>query len=121
MLGCMDLGKAIHAHSEWKTKLRSAIAQLSSLDTASITAENQCPLGKWVHGEARSKYGQLATYRECVGAHADFHRQVGAVARQINSKQFAAAEAAPGASTPYADASSKTGVAIIKLRKKAGL
>jgi len=117
----MDLEKAIQAHTEWKTKLRSAIAQQASLDSATIGADNQCPLGKWLHGEARSKYGHLAAYRECVGAHADFHRQAGAVARQINGKQYAAAETALGASTPYADASSKTGVAIIKLRKEAGL
>ena len=117
----MNLDTAIAAHAEWKTKLRSAIQKNEQLDVTVISADNKCPLGQWLHGEAKAKYGNLATHRSCVARHAEFHRSAGAVARTINGAKFAEAEAMLAAGTAYSAASSAVGVAILALRKEAGL
>ena len=116
----MNLDNAISAHTEWKVKLRSAISSQSQLDAATISRDNCCPLGQWLHGDAKAKYGQLDAYRQCLDAHANFHREAGKVAQLINQKKYSEAETALSAGTPYANASSATGVSILKLKNATG-
>jgi Chemoreceptor zinc-binding domain len=113
----MDLNSANQAHSEWKVKLRLAINKQEQLDVATVSADNCCAFGKWLHGEAKSKYKSLPAYRDCVGKHATFHKEAGAVARLINAKDYAKASAALDGGTPYASASSAVGAAILGLKK----
>ena len=115
----MDLDQASQAHAQWKVKLRIAIAKQETLDAASIGADNCCPLGQWLHGDARSRYGKLGVYRECIDRHAAFHREAGAVATAINQKRYAQAEKMLDAGTPYAAANSAVGSAILGLKKVA--
>lgn len=115
----MDLDIAIKAHAEWKTKFRTAMAGQQTLDAASIGKDNQCPLGQWLHGEAKARYSGLRSYSQCVAAHAKFHACAGEVATLINQSNYAQAEATMGGGTPYTAASSAVGVAIIALRKEA--
>lgn len=110
----MDLDLAIDAHVEWKTKFRQAIAARSELDAATIGKDDRCPLGKWLHGAARAKYGHMADYTACVDAHAAFHREAGRVAGLINQKNFAGAEAAIGASAAFSEAST---AAVARIRR----
>jgi methyl-accepting chemotaxis protein len=117
----LDLDTAIKAHAEWKTRLRAAMSGKQQLDAASIGKDNQCPLGKWLHGEAKAKYAGLKSYGPCVSAHAAFHVEAGKVAALINGAKYAEAEAALGGGTPYSSASSAVGVAILNLRKDASL
>jgi methyl-accepting chemotaxis protein len=115
----MDLDKAIHAHSEWKVKLRMAMVKRERLEIATISADNCCPLGKWLHGEAKSRYGSLPAYRDCVTKHATFHREAGAVARVINDGDHGRAGKMLDGGTAYAAASSAIGSAILGLKKAA--
>lgn len=117
----MDLNQAGTAHAEWKVKLRMAIAKKEQLDAATIGTDNACALGKWLHGAAKSQYGTLRSYADCVARHAAFHREAGAVARSINARDYAKAEAMLGGGTPYAAASSAVGSAILGLKKEAAL
>jgi Chemoreceptor zinc-binding domain len=117
----MDLDKALQAHGEWKLKLRSAIAKKEQLDAKTISADNCCPLGKWLHGEARSKYSQMKAYSACVSKHADFHREAGRIATTINQGKYAEAEAMLNGGTPYAAASSAVGGAVLGLKKEVAL
>ncbi len=117
----MNLDNAIGAHVEWKMKLRSAISAQSQMDAATISKDDCCPLGQWLHGEAKQKYGRFGSYKECVGAHAAFHREAGKVAGLINQKQYAAAEKALEGGTSYSAASSAAAVAITKLKREAAL
>jgi methyl-accepting chemotaxis protein len=117
----MNLDDAIAAHAEWKTKLRRAIQKKEPLDVASISSDNKCPLGQWLHGEARGQYARLTSYGTCVANHAEFHRCAGKVATKINAGNYTEAEAMLANGTPYAAASSAVGVAIIGLRKEANL
>ncbi|WP_088278467.1 CZB domain-containing protein [Ideonella sp. A 288] len=117
----MDLSQATQAHSEWKVKLRMAITKKESLDANTISADNCCNLGKWLHGEAKGKYASLRSYSECVQRHAAFHREAGAVARVINSGDFAKATQMLDGGTAYSAASSSVGAAILGLKKEAAL
>lgn len=116
----MDFDQAISAHVEWKTRFRTAIAAQSQIDAATVSKDNLCPLGKWLHGDARAKYAHLAAFSTCLAAHAAFHREAGRVAGLINEHRFDDARAALEIGTPYAGASMNATVAITKLRREIG-
>jgi hypothetical protein len=117
----MDLGHALTRHAEWKLTFRAAIARRLAVDADAVAADRCCELGRWLHGDANARYARLGTYAACVTRHAAFHVEAGKVARTINARQYAEAEAMLGAGTPYAAASSAVGAAIIGLKKEATL
>jgi len=117
----MDLENALAAHAEWKTKLRGAIVKQEQMDAATISKDNCCDLGKWLHGEAKIKLGTLLSYKDCITKHASFHNEAGKIASTINAKKYAEAEAMMSAGSAYAAASSAVGVAILRLKKEAAL
>jgi len=141
----MDIDNALAKHSEWKVKLRSAILKQETLDAATISKDNRCELGKWLHGEAKIKFAELTSYSECLAKHAAFHTEAGKVASAINSKKYSEAETMlnTGASyfttskdvgrcgqvefnqvlngTSYFTASKDVSIALLRLKKEAGL
>lgn len=117
----MDLDQAIGKHTEWKAKFRLAISKKEPMDAKTISKDDCCDLGKWLHGEAKAKLATFASYSECMNKHAEFHVEAGKLARAINAKQYAKAEAMLGTGTPYAEVSSAVVVAIMRLKKEAGL
>lgn len=117
----MDLQEAIKAHSEWKMKLRSAIASHSTLDVETIAKDNCCALGKWLHGEAHTRFGKLQSYRECLRLHAAFHKEASGVATAINQARYSDAEKMLSSGLPYAVASQAVVIAIGNLKHEAKL
>lgn len=117
----MDLNTAIEKHAEWKTKFRSAIAKQEKMDDATISKDNCCELGKWLHTEAKIKYSRFQSHANCIDKHATFHIEAGKVAKTINAGKYNEAEAMLATGKSYANASNEVGVAIIKLKKEAGL
>jgi methyl-accepting chemotaxis protein len=117
----MDLQEAIRAHSDWKTKLRGAIASKSQLDVATIARDDCCLLGKWLHGESRPTFGPLASHQACVKKHAAFHTEASKVARAINNGQYEAAQQMLETGKPYAQASNEVVFAIGALKREAKL
>jgi methyl-accepting chemotaxis protein len=117
----MDLNQAIQKHAEWKLKFRSAISRQETMDAATITKDNCCDLGKWLHGDGKTSFGRLQSHAKCVTKHAAFHVEAGKVALAINAKKYTEAEAMLGADTPYSQASGEVGVAIIALKKESGM
>ena len=91
------------------------------MDAAAISADNRCPLGQWLHGEARIKFSTLKSYVDCVGKHATFHKEASKVAHAINAKKYTDAETMLNAGTSYSAASNAVATAIIGLRKESGL
>jgi methyl-accepting chemotaxis protein len=114
----MNLDNALSAHSEWKVKLRAAILKKEKLDARAIHADNCCDLGKWLHGDARRQFSGKSAYLPLVQKHKEFHQQAGRVADAINAEKFDDANAALGAGTDFAKASSAVGVAINALKKE---
>ena len=62
----MDLSHAIESHINWRMKFRKAISNHESMDIATISKDNCCELGKWLHAEGKTKYGKLKSYDDCV-------------------------------------------------------
>nr|WP_295084451.1 CZB domain-containing protein [uncultured Roseateles sp.] len=114
-----DFGKAIEAHRQWKVKLRKAIAERDKLDSDVICRDDQCPLGKWIHGPGRLKWCSRASFVQLLKQHAEFHETAGSVARQINAGRYAEAERLIGSGSQFAQTS--TEVATILTRAKRGL
>lgn len=114
----MNLDDASRAHSDWRVKLRTAIAKKETVDARAIGADNCCALGQWLHGEAKGTYNRLRAYADVVDKHAAFHRAAGSVALAINQQRYSEAEAMLGAGTPYAAASTAVGSALLGLKKE---
>jgi methyl-accepting chemotaxis protein len=112
------LDTAFHAHTEWKVKLREAIAKKEHLDAESIAVDDRCVLGKWLRGEGKAKYGQLAAFNECVSSHAAFHKAAGQVARAITAHKFDEASKMLEAGTPFSMTSTEVGLALAALKKR---
>lgn len=117
----MDLNEAIKAHSDWKMKLRGAIQAHTEMDVATIARDDCCALGKWLHGEAQSRFPGLKSYKECVNLHANFHKQASQVAVNINQGHYEQAAKMLGSGTPYTNASHAVIMAIGTLKREAGL
>jgi Chemoreceptor zinc-binding domain len=117
----MDLSEAMQKHAAWKIKFRQAISEKQTLDSETISKDNCCDFGKWLHGEAKSSYGKLPSYSACVSKHAAFHTEAGKVAKTINDKKYKEAEAMLELNTPYTLASGAVGNAITHLKKEAQL
>ncbi len=117
----MDLNEAIARHAEWKLKFRSAIAGKERLDASSIAKDNCCQLGQWLYGDGKRAHGARPQFQTLLDRHRNFHATAGKVADLINAAKYVQAEAAIAGGTPYASASSDVGVAIIGLKKAAGL
>ncbi len=60
----MNLDSALQKHIDWKVKFRNAIAKQGEMDVATITKDNCCELGGWLHGEGKVQYSGLPSYIE---------------------------------------------------------
>ncbi|OIR02324.1 hypothetical protein GALL_156960 [mine drainage metagenome] len=117
----MDLVEAIQRHAEWKIKFISAMSQHQTLDPVILAKDNYCELGKWLHGEGKTKFGNLSSHAGCVLSHAAFHAEAGKVAQAINAKNYIEAENMLKNGTPYSDAADEIAGAIMKLKNEAKL
>jgi len=117
----MDLDTAIQKHAEWKMKFRAAISKHETMDAATIAKDNCCELGKWLHGEAMTKYRNLHSLADCIAQHAAFHIEAGKVAQSINAKKYTEAENMMAGGTSYATVSNLVAGAIMHLKKEARL
>ncbi|MCK6413915.1 MAG: CZB domain-containing protein [Azonexus sp.] len=117
----MNLEEAVQKHAEWKLKFRIAISKKEQMDAATISNDNCCAVGQWLYGEGKTKWGSKPEFQKALDKHKAFHVQAGQVAGLINAGKYAQAEAALGNGTAYASASSEVGVALIALKKAAGI
>jgi methyl-accepting chemotaxis protein len=117
----IDLDSAVKAHADWKLKLRNAATQQDTLDAATVSRDDRCVLGKWLHGPGRPSYGHLPQFTGLIAKHAEFHRQAGHVAQTINDGRYDQALSMIGGGTPFNEASSTVVVAIRQLREVSGL
>ena len=67
---------AISAHVNWKLRIHTLLVGKlpEKLDPSSITRDNVCELGKWLHGDGRKQIPG-AQHGELLAIHADFHRE----------------------------------------------
>ncbi len=113
----MNLDEAIAAHQNWKVKFRRAIDEKQQLDVPTISRDNCCDLGKWLHGMGKMAHGMQPQFQALVSKHRDFHAEAGKVAGLINAKCFDAAEKAISGASSYTTASNSVALAINALKK----
>lgn len=77
----INIKTAMDAHVHWRHRLESYVQGTSqeNLQLEVVAADDQCLLGKWIHGEAKHKYGHLDLFSELVEIHAQFHQHAGGV------------------------------------------
>ncbi len=79
MLGSLDMRDAIAAHMRWVKRVNALIAGDDGeyIDIATVSRDDACTLGKWLHGEGREKFAHYKEYEQLLHSHAEFHLQVG--------------------------------------------
>ncbi|MDP2795561.1 MAG: CZB domain-containing protein [Sulfurisoma sp.] len=80
-IGGLNFMTAIDAHMKWKTRLENYINGTSQEDlkVEVVSRDDQCPLGKWIHGSGGESYGAIQTFGDMKAMHAHFHTCAGHV------------------------------------------
>jgi len=116
----MDLNEAIQKHAQWKFRFHQALLKNESMDAGVIAKDNQCELGKWLYGDAKTLYGQRQAHAQCLARHADFHTEAGKVAGTINARRKDESERMLANGSPFSEASKAVSVALIELQNEIG-
>jgi len=115
----INLDNAIKAHADWRSKLRLAAQRHEHLDAETVSRDDCCELGKWLHGPGASGECRIApSFTTLIQAHQKFHAAAGQVAHTINQGQGARAQDMLGNGTPFSEASSTVTRLIVQLRKE---
>ncbi|GAA6141883.1 methyl-accepting chemotaxis protein [Hydrogenophaga sp. 5NK40-0174] len=115
-----ELSDAIESHVQWKARLRNAAAHGSELDPKTISRDDCCALGKWLHGDGRARWGGLPQFTALVEQHASFHKEAGRVAGLVMSGDKDGAMQALANGSVYAKATQSTLLAITALQNAQG-
>jgi hypothetical protein len=80
-LGGLNFMAAIDVHMKWRGRLESYIqgSNKEDLQVDQISRDDQCQLGKWIHGIGNEQFGTLDTFAEMTAQHAHFHVCAGKV------------------------------------------
>jgi len=91
----INLMEAVQAHVRWKLRLHEYLNGTSQekLDPMVICRDDQCALGKWIHGPALKHFHENATFHQLRSDHAQFHFIAGNVVKHVQANERAAAEA----------------------------
>ncbi len=77
----LNFRTAIEAHQKWKVRLRAVVDGQSAetLDPSVVARDDQCVLGKWLHGAGGAKFARDAQFVGLKTKHAYFHVCAGQV------------------------------------------
>jgi len=115
----IDFANAIDVHVKWRAKLAAYIANPDqSLSVATVGKDNNCELGKWLHGEGR-KFAGMPAYAQVMADHARFHRAAGEIIRKADAGQIKSEDLALGTKSDYAAASSAVVTSLMKIQRQA--
>lgn len=81
----LNMREALDAHAQWTQRLESKINGTSNeeLEVSKVACDDQCALGKWIHGEAHKQFSAMNSYKDLKQVHADFHLTAGAVLNNV--------------------------------------
>lgn len=110
---------AIDAHVKWKERLLEHLSGNADqpLDADTVSRDDQCSLGAWIHGEGSVHFSGSTTFEQLREVHARFHATAGTIVRMANNgqREQALALVQEGA---YAAASDDITLALVELFKK---
>jgi hypothetical protein len=77
----LNFREAIAAHQKWKVRLQAVIDgnHAEQLFVDVVSRDDQCVLGKWIHGVGGQRFGDDQAFQRLCKHHADFHVCAGAV------------------------------------------
>ena len=115
----MNLEDAIQAHAGWKMKLAAYLRHPDkSINASDAGRDDKCPLGQWLHGEAKKTLAGLPEYKSLVTEHAHFHKTVAKVVDVANSGKKLDEDAMLHGESEFATTSRNVVTLIAKLKKK---
>ena len=81
--GGPDFAQAIQAHQRWTARLAAYLGGSVDevLDHRIVCRDDQCVLGRWIHGAGGRSYGRLPSFAPLQACHARFHEVAGEVVR----------------------------------------
>ncbi len=68
--------KAIDYHLAWKARLRNFLDGRERITEEEAVSHQGCALGKWLHSDSASLYGDISEYRELKKTHRKLHEIV---------------------------------------------
>ena len=95
LIDSIDVMEAINAHVRWKMRLERYLNGTSEeqLDPKVVCRDDQCVLGKWIHGVAQEHFHEDEGFKTLRADHAQFHVVAGKVLSSAQSNDKATAEA----------------------------
>lgn len=81
----INIFECIDAHMKWKGRLQSYLDGTSKeqLDPMVICRDDQCVLGKWIHGPALNYFHNDEGFHKLRSDHANFHFVAGSVVKKM--------------------------------------
>jgi len=91
----INFADAITAHHHWKTRLQDYVEGRSQEepDPDIVSRDDQCLLGKWIHGPGLERYHQEPKFYQLRTAHAQFHFIAGKMVRHVQANERDQAQA----------------------------
>lgn len=91
----INIHEAMNAHVNWKVRLQKYIDGKSDeqLDPMLVCRDDQCSLGKWIHGPATKHFHADKAFHTLRSDHAQFHYVAANVIRYMQEGDKAGAEA----------------------------
>jgi Chemoreceptor zinc-binding domain len=92
--GEINLMDAVDAHVKWKVRLQNYLDGRSQekLDPLTIGRDDQCVLGKWIHGPATKHFHDDDHFHQLRADHAEFHFVAANVVKHVQDNNHSAAE-----------------------------
>jgi hypothetical protein len=91
----INIPECIAAHMKWKGRLQSYLDGTSDeqLDPMVICRDDQCALGKWIHGPALNYFHSDEGFHKLRSDHANFHYVAATVVKKVQEKDMAGSDA----------------------------
>lgn len=90
----LDVMAAVNAHVHWKMRLEKFLNGTSEekLDPKVVCLDNQCELGKWIHGVAAEHFHDDESLVSLRDEHAKFHVFAGRIIENVQANNKPAAQ-----------------------------
>lgn len=90
----INISDAVTAHMKWKGRLQSYLDGTSEekLDPMVVCRDDQCTLGKWIHGSAINHFGGDESFQKLRSDHANFHFVAGTVVKKVQENDKTGAD-----------------------------
>lgn len=114
----ISIMEAIDAHVKWKVRLQNYLNGISdeTLDPMVVCRDDQCALGKWIHGPALLHFHAYEEFHALRADHAEFHFVAARVIKKVHENDRAAADALM--QNEYSHASRKVVHTLTELNKQ---